>query len=102
MYALVEIQGKQYKAEKGKTIKVDHIDVDPNTKLEIEKVLLVAGDSISVGTPYVKGAKVSAVVESHERSSKIIVFKYIPKKDYRRKRGHRQSYSVIRVEDIAV
>jgi large subunit ribosomal protein L21 len=53
-----------------------------------------------VGAPYVKGAKVSARVESHEKDKKIIVFKYMPKKDYRRKQGHRQQYSIIRIEDI--
>jgi large subunit ribosomal protein L21 len=103
MYALVEFKGKQYKAEKGDLLKVDRIDAEPGSALEIETVLLVSGDagSVSVGAPYVQGAKVSAKVESHEKDKKIIVFKYKPKKDYRRKQGHRQQYSIIKIEDIA-
>jgi large subunit ribosomal protein L21 len=62
--------------------------------------LLVSGESVSVGAPYVAGAKVSATVEEHGKDKKIVVFKYKPKKDYRRKRGHRQQYSVIKIENI--
>jgi large subunit ribosomal protein L21 len=92
--------GKQYKAEKGAVLKVDRIDAEPGAAVDIDSVLLVSGDSVTVGAPYVKGAKVSAVVESHGKDRKIIVFKYMPKKDYRRKQGHRQQYSIIKIEDI--
>jgi large subunit ribosomal protein L21 len=101
MYALVEFQGKQYKAEKGALIKVDKIEAEPGAAINIDKVLLVSGDSVKVGSPYVQGAKVSATVESHGKDSKIIVFKYKPKKDYRRKQGHRQQYSIIKIKDIS-
>jgi large subunit ribosomal protein L21 len=105
MYALVEFKGRQYRAEKGALLKVDRVDAEPGSALEIDTVLLLsAGEAdrqVTVGSPYVEGAKVSATVESHGKDKKIIVFKYIPKKDYRRKRGHRQQYSVIRIEDIA-
>lgn len=103
MYALVEFKGRQYKAEKGAALKVDRIDAEPGSKLDIESVLLLSrGEAdVVVGTPYVAGAKVSAVVESHAKDKKIIVFKYKPKKDYRRKQGHRQQYSIIKIEDIA-
>src|SRR5215470_3783893 len=97
MYALVEFMGKQYKAEKGAMLKVDKIDAEPGTAVNIDKVLLISGDSVKVGSPYVSGAKVSATVESHGKDSKIIVFKYKPKKDYRRKQGHRQQYSIIKI-----
>jgi large subunit ribosomal protein L21 len=113
MYALIEFKGKQYKAEKGALLKVDRIDAEPGAALEIDSVLLVSpGDTgaqntggqteapVTVGTPYVKGVKVSAKLESHEKGDKIIIFKYKPKKDYRRKQGHRQQYSIIRIEDI--
>jgi large subunit ribosomal protein L21 len=100
MYALVEFKGKQYKAEKGAVLKVDRIDAEPGATVDIDSVLLVSGDEVAVGAPYVKGAKVSAVVESHGKDPKIIVFKYMPKKDYRRKQGHRQQYSIIKIEDI--
>ena len=104
MYALVEFKGKQYKAEKGGRLKVDRIDAEPGSAVEIDSVLLLsageAGGAVTVGAPYVKGAKVSAKVEGHEKGDKIIVFKYKPKKDYRRKQGHRQQYSIIKIEDI--
>ena len=100
MYALVEFKGKQYKAEKGSLLKVDRIDADVGAAVDIDSVLLLSGDKVSVGAPYVKGAKVTAVVENHGKGDKIIVFKYMPKKDYRRKRGHRQQYSFIRIQEI--
>ena len=103
MYALVEFMGKQYKTEKGALLKVDKIDAEPGTVIKIETVLLVSGEgaTVKVGNPYVDGAKVSATVESHGKDEKIIVFKYKPKKDYRRKQGHRQQYSIIKIGDIA-
>jgi len=101
MYALVEFKGKQYKAEKGALLKVDKIDAEPGASVSIDTVLLVSGDSVKVGNPYVSGAKVSATVESHGKDAKIIVFKYKPKKDYRRKQGHRQQYSIIKIGDIS-
>jgi large subunit ribosomal protein L21 len=100
MYALVEFKGKQYRAEKGAVLKVDRIDAEPGAAVDIDSVLLVSGDSVTVGAPYVQGVRVTAVVESHGKGDKIIVFKYKPKKDYRRKQGHRQQYSIIKVEDI--
>ena len=101
MYVLVEFMGKQYKAEKGALLKVDKIDAEPGAVINIDTVLLVSGDTVKVGNPYVNGAKVSATLESHGKDGKIIVFKYKPKKDYRRKQGHRQQYSVIKIAEIS-
>ena len=100
MYALMEFKGKQYKAEKGAFLQVDKIEAEPGTAVDIDSVLLVSGDSVSIGAPYVPGVKVQAVVEAHKKAKKIIVFKYKAKKDYRRKQGHRQQYSVIKIQDI--
>jgi large subunit ribosomal protein L21 len=100
MYALMEFKGKQYKAEKGALIKVDRVDAEPGAALNIDSVLLLSGDTVTVGAPYVQGAQVQAVVAGHEKGRKIIVFKYKPKKDYRRKQGHRQNYSILKIEDI--
>jgi large subunit ribosomal protein L21 len=106
MYAIIEFKGKQYKAEKGKLLKVDLLENEAGDSIDIDSVLLVSkggegeGGEVSVGTPYVSGAKVKAKVESHGKDKKIIVFKYMPKKDYRRKMGHRQKFSVIKVEEI--
>ncbi len=101
MYALVEYKGKQYKAEKGVILQVDKIDAEKGTKLDLESVLLVSdGDKVSVGSPYVKGAKVQVVVEDSFRDKKVLVFKYKSKKDYHRLIGHRQQYTNVRVEEI--
>jgi large subunit ribosomal protein L21 len=102
MYALIEIKGKQYKAEKGGLLKVDLFENDKGAALELGNVLLVSGDSgVKVGSPYIEGAKVKAVVEDHGRDKKIIGFKYKKRKNYRRSWGHRQWYTVLKVEDIA-
>ncbi len=103
MYALVEYKGKQYKAEKDALIQVDKIDAEKGASIEIDTVLLVSDDgSVSVGAPYVKGAKVKAVVEDSFRDKKVIVYKYKSKKDYHRTIGHRQEYTTIRVQEIVV
>ncbi|MBR4322852.1 50S ribosomal protein L21 [Treponema sp.] len=103
MYALFEYKGKQYKAEKDALIQVDKIDAEDGAAIDIDSVLLVSdGDKISVGTPFVKGAKVSAVVENSFRDKKVLVYKYKSKKDYHRLIGHRQEYTNIRVKDITL
>lgn len=103
MYALVEYKGKQYKAEKGAVLSVDRLDAEKGAKIDVDTVLLVSdGDKISVGAPYVKGAKVQIVVEDSFRDKKVLVFKYKSKKDYHRLIGHRQNYTNVRVEDIVI
>ncbi|MBQ0166658.1 MAG: 50S ribosomal protein L21 [Treponema sp.] len=103
MYALVEYKGKQYKAEKDALIQVDKLDVEKGKTVDIDTVLLVSdGDKVSVGTPYVAGAKVTAVVEDSFKDDKVIVLKYKSKKDYRRTIGHRQQYTNIRIQDIVI
>ena len=100
MYALMEFKGKQYKAEKGALLQVDKIDAEPGAEVDIDSVILVSGDTVNVGAPYVAGAKVKAVLEGHKKAPKIIVYKFKSKKGYRRKQGHRQQYSVIKIQDI--
>ena len=101
MYALVEYKGKQYKAEKGAVLSVDKLDAEKGAKIDVDTVLLVSdGDKISVGAPYVKGAKVQIVVEDSFRDKKVLVFKYKSKKDYHRTIGHRQHYTNVKVESI--
>ena len=101
MYALVEIKGKQYKATEGSLLKVDRFDSDPGRQVEFDSVLMVSDDKkVKVGQPYVKGAKVVAVVEEHGRDRKILVFKYKRRKNYRRTRGHRQHFSLLRIKEI--
>jgi len=103
MYALFEYKGKQYKAEKDALIQVDKIEAEDGASIDIDSVLLVSdGDKVSVGAPYVKGAKINAVVENSFRDKKVLVFKYKSKKDYHRFIGHRQEYTNIRVKDITL
>jgi large subunit ribosomal protein L21 len=100
MYAVVEINGKQYRAEKGDVLKVDRYEAEKGASLSLDKVLLLSGDSVKVGSPYVAGAVVKATVQEEIKGDKIIVFKYKPKKDYRRTKGHRQPYTLLKVEEI--
>ncbi len=102
MYALVEIRGKQYKAEEGRTLRVDKIEKDAGEKVEFDSVLMTGGDdSVKIGTPFIKGAKVEATVEEHGRGDKVTVYKYKRRNGYRRKAGHRQDFSLIKVTGIS-
>ncbi len=100
-YAIVESGGKQYKAVEGKMIEVDRLADEEGAKVELDRVLmLVDGDTRTVGTPEVDGVKVKATVSAHFKGPKIIVFKYHPKKRYRLKKGHRQQYTRLAIEKI--
>ena len=102
-YAIVESGGKQYKAVEGATIEVDLLTAEAGQQVVLDKVLLlVDGDLISVGTPAVKGAQVTAKVVDHIKGPKLIVFKYSPKKRIRVKTGHRQQYTLLKIETIEV
>jgi large subunit ribosomal protein L21 len=100
MYAVVEFNGKQYRAEKGAIIQVDRFDAEKGAAVSLDKVVLVSGDQIKIGCPYVAGAAVKVTVQEEIKGDKIIVFKYKPKKDYRRTQGHRQRYTLLKVEEI--
>jgi large subunit ribosomal protein L21 len=101
MYAIIEFKGKQYRIEKGARIKVALVEGEEGDKIDIDTVLLLSDTELKVGKPYVDGAKVQATLKKSARDRKIIVFKYKPKKDYRRKNGHRQDYSIIEIDDIS-
>ncbi len=103
MYAIIESGGKQYKAVPGSTVEVDRLHIEEGTHIDLDRVFLVADDEdIRVGTPTVEGASVKATIVEHFKGRKIIVFKYIPRKRYRRKRGHRQQYTRLQIDDISV
>ena len=102
MYALIDYKGKQYKVSEGDEILVDRLEGEVGSKVEIDSVLLVKnGDSVSVGAPYVSGAKVSATIAENLRSRKVLVYKYESKKDYHKMRGHRQHYTKIKIDGIS-
>ncbi|NLY43666.1 MAG: 50S ribosomal protein L21 [Clostridiaceae bacterium] len=101
MYAIFETGGKQYKVQEGDVIFIEKLDAEEGSTYTFTKVLAVSKDNkVNFGTPVVEGASVSAKVLSHGKSKKIIVFKYKPKKGYRRKQGHRQPYTKIQIEKI--
>src|SRR5690606_835827 len=100
MYAIIETGGKQIKVEEGQEIYVEKLNAEPESTVTFDKVLMVGGDEAKIGTPYVDGATVEAKVEKHGRQRKITVFKYKPKKNYKRKQGHRQPYTKLAVQKI--
>src|SRR5882762_5499698 len=102
MYAIVETGGKQYRVKPGDTVAVERLTGEPGESLDLDRVLLVAGngEKARVGSPGVEGAVVRAEVVEHIRGEKIIVFRYKSKVRYRRKTGHRQSLTRLRITDI--
>jgi large subunit ribosomal protein L21 len=103
MYAVAEIAGKQYICEEGKTIQVDKLDVADGDVLDIDTICLVRKDTgdVVVGTPYVSGAVVKAsIAAAEEKGKKVIIFTYRKRKDSQRKKGHRQKYSLLKIEKI--
>ncbi|KGR88461.1 50S ribosomal protein L21 [Lysinibacillus boronitolerans] len=100
MYAIIETGGKQVKVEAGQEIYVEKLGVEADEVVTFDKVLLVGGENVKVGAPFVEGATVTAKVVKEGRAKKIVVFKLKAKKNYRRKQGHRQPYTKLVVEAI--
>ena len=102
MYAIVEIAGKQYKVTEGRYVDVDQLNLDDGAELNLDQVLLVSGEGApKIGQPIVAGASVKATVMESGKDKKIIVYKMKRKKGYRRKQGHRQEFTRIKVEKIS-
>ena len=102
MYAIVRSGGHQYRAEPGKVIDVEKLEVEAGSSLDLIEVLLVVPDDGAplIGRPLVEGAVVTATVVEHYRAKKILIWKYRPGLRYRRRRGHRQTYTRLRIESI--
>jgi large subunit ribosomal protein L21 len=101
MYAIFKALGKQYRAEKGKTLRVPLMDAAAGSKVTFDEVLLSSdGQTIRAGTPLVAGASVEAEVVGEGKEPKIYVFKLKRRKNYRRKTGHRQRYTEVRITDL--
>ena len=102
-YAIVSNGGKQYKAVPGETLQVDRLPNEVDDQVVLEDVLFIADDNkLAIGEPLVKGAKVNTTVTGQIKGPKIVVFKYKPKVRYRRKQGHRQHYTLLRVDEIVI
>lgn len=101
MYAIIETGGKQYRVSEGDTLFIEKVPAEAGESYTVDKVLAVEKDGqLKVGTPLVEGAKVVCKVEKQGKGKKIIVFKYKAKKNYRRKKGHRQPFTKVVVEKI--
>ncbi len=103
MYAVVEFKGNQYKAEKDAVLEVSKLDAKEGDLITVDTVLLVSDEGkVSVGAPYVQGAKVTFKVGETFKDNKVLVFKYKAKKDYHRLIGHRERYTKVTVQDVSL
>ena len=101
IYAIVETGGKQYKVTAGQVLDVELLEVAEGSTIELDRVLFIAdGDKMTVGTPTVEGARVLATSKGNDRAKKVIVFKYKNKTRYSKKRGHRQPYTSLSIDQI--
>lgn len=100
MYAIVESGGRQYRAEVGHTFSVEKLPYEVGEQIEMDVFLVSNDDDIRVGQPLVDGASVKATVVDQYRGKKIFVWKYRPRKRYRRRQGHRQQYTRLRIDEI--
>ena len=101
MYAVIETGGKQYQVKEGETIFIEKLEGEAESEITFDKVIMVGkDDGVKVGAPYVDGASVKATLLKNGKSKKITVFTYKPKKSSKRKIGHRQPYSKVRIEAI--
>jgi large subunit ribosomal protein L21 len=100
--AIIETGGKQYRVSEGDTLFIEKLPNDAQETVTFDKVLAILGDTTTFGAPLVAGASVTGTVEKQGRGKKIIVYKMRPKKGYRRKQGHRQPYTRVRIDKISV
>ncbi|MCH5584103.1 50S ribosomal protein L21 [Shimazuella sp. AN120528] len=101
MYALIETGGKQYRVEKDSVLFIEKLDAAEGDTVTFDKVLLISNEgNVQVGSPVVENAKVTGKVLKQGRSKKITVFKYKPKKNYKKKQGHRQPFTRVVIESI--
>jgi len=101
MYAVIETGGKQYRVEEGDVLFVEKLNVQEGENFDFDRVLMVSKNGeLQAGKPYIEDAKVIGNVVEHGKGKKIVVFKYKSKKNYRKKQGHRQPYTKIKIEEI--
>ena len=100
MYAIIETGGKQYRVQEGDVLTIEKLGVEAGETVEFDKVLVLAGEELKVGAPYVEGAKVFGEVIENGKAKKVIIFKYKSKKDYRKKQGHRQPYTMVKIVSL--
>jgi large subunit ribosomal protein L21 len=101
MYAIIECGGKQYRVSEGDVVRVEKLDAAVGSTIDIEKVLMLGGETIQVGSPLVEDALVSCKVLNHDKDKKVLVFHYKAKKNIRKRYGHRQPFTSLLVESIS-
>ena len=102
MYAIIETGGKQYKVSEGGVIRTDLVDAKPGKSVTFDRVVLAGGENVVVGTPLIKGAKVTGSVVRQGKAKKILVFRYKPKKRVRKLNGHRQPFAEVKITKITL
>lgn len=100
MYAIIVTGGKQYKVENDSEIMVEKLDAEVGENVNFDVLMMADGDNVQIGTPVLEGVCAKAEVLEHGKGKKVIVFKYKPKKDYRKKQGHRQPYTKVKILSI--
>ena len=100
MYAVIRTGGKQYRVSEGQLLRVEKLPGIKGDKINFGEVLLVGGDSPKIGRPLVPGAAVAAEITAQDRGKKLVVFKFRRRKNYRRKNGHRQPYTELKITGI--
>jgi large subunit ribosomal protein L21 len=101
MYAIFRTGGKQFRAEPGRSIRIPSLDIEPGESITFDEVLLGSSDNeVKLGVPLVDGASIKAEVVGHGKGEKIIIFKHKRRKNYRRKQGHRQKYTEVRINEV--
>ena len=100
MYAIIKTGGKQYRVQQGDEFRVEKLEANVGDKVIFDEVVAVGGDKLVVGTPFVEGYSVEAEVLEQGKADKVIIYKYKAKKDYRRKNGHRQPYTLVKITGI--
>ena len=100
MYAIIKTVGKQYRVQQGDELRVEKLDAKEGDKVVFDEVVAVGGDKLVVGTPFVEGYAVTAEVLTQGKGDKVVIYKYKAKKDYRRKNGHRQPFTLVKITDI--
>lgn len=101
MYAVIETGGKQYRVAEGDTIKIERLDAEAGAAVEFDKVLMVGGDKIVLGTPFVKGGKVTGTVKSQGRLPKVNIIKFRRRKHHMKRQGHRQHFTEVTITGIS-
>lgn len=99
MFAIVQSGGKQYNVAEGDVVRLETLDAEPGATVTLD-VMLLSGDEVKVGAPFVEGASVKAEVVGHGRGKKLYIYKFKAKSNYRRKTGHRQGYTEVRITEI--